>query len=153
MHTDTLRCCLGDDWQDSGLVRTHEHGLASHGIPRDDLAQATRRKHLIPGRIVYEWTLPDGRRWLRAERRRPATAAEESAHQDVHERGEEVAAAVLAYVDIMAPEHALSSDGRWRLRQLIIRQVCYVLQRWPASEATPPGTESSHGPSHPQYRR
>jgi hypothetical protein len=81
MHTDTRRCCRCDDWQDSGLVRTHEHGLASHGIARDDLAQAKRRKHLIPGRIVYEWTLPDGRRWLRAERRRPVTAAAESARQ------------------------------------------------------------------------
>jgi hypothetical protein len=66
--------------------------------------------------------------------------------------GEDVAA-VLAYVDLMAPEHALSSDGRWRLRQLIVRHVCDVMQRWPASEAAPPGTEASHGPSHPQYRR
>jgi hypothetical protein len=124
-----------------------------HGIARDDPAQAKRRKHLIPGRIIYEWTLPNGRRWLRAERRRPVTAAEESARQEAQERSEDVAAAVLAYVDIMAPEHALSSDGRWRLRQLIIRQVRYVLQSWPASEAAPPGMEDRHGPSHPQYRR
>ena len=153
MHTDTLRCCLGDDWQDSGLVRTHEHGLASHGIPRDDLAQAKRRKHLIPGRIVYEWTLPDGRRWLRAERRRPLTDTDEARRQEAQERGEDVAAAVLAALDTMAPAHALSRDGRWRLRPLIMRQVAYVLQRWPAREAAPPDTEDSHGPSHPQYRR
>jgi hypothetical protein len=138
MPTDTLRCCRCDDWQGSGLVCPPAHGLASHGIARDDLAQATRRKHLSPGRLVYEWTLPDGRRWLRAERRRPVTAAEERARQDAHERGEDVAAAVLAYLDTMAPEHALSRDGRWRRRQLIIRHVRDALQRWPDREAGPP---------------
>jgi hypothetical protein len=138
MPTDTLRCYRCDDWHDPDLGRTHEHGLASHGIARDDLAQANRRKHLIPGRLVYEWTLPDGRRWLRAERRRPVTAAEERARQDAHERGEDVAAAVLAYLDTMAPEHGLSGHGRWHRRQLIIRHVRDVLQRWPAREAGPP---------------
>jgi hypothetical protein len=137
MPTYTLRCCLCDDWHEPDLVHTQEHGMADHGIPRDELAQAKRRKHLVPGRIIYEWTLPDGRLWLRAERR-PLTAAEESASQDVQERGEEVAAAVLSYLDTMAPEHALSHDSRWRLWQSIIRQVCYVLQSWPAREAVPP---------------
>jgi len=63
------------DWHDPDLVRTQEYGMAHYEITREDLAQAKRRKHLIPGRIVYEWILPDGRRWLRAERRRPVTAA------------------------------------------------------------------------------
>ena len=121
MPTDTLRCYQCDDWHDPDLGRTHAHGLASHGIARDDLAQANRRKHLIPGRLVYEWTLPDGRRWLRAERRRPLTDTDEARHQEAQERGEDVAAAVLAYLDAMAPEHGLSGHGRWRLQQLIMR--------------------------------
>ena len=153
MPTDTLRCCRCDDWHDSDLGRTHEHGLASHGIARDDLAQANGRKHLIPGRLVYEWTLPDGRRWPRAERRRPLTDTDEAHRQEAQERGEDVAAAVLAYLDTMAPEHGLSGHGRGRLQQLIMRQVSYVLQSWPAREAALRGTEDSHGPSHPQYRR
>jgi hypothetical protein len=153
MPTYSLRCCLCDDWQDAGLVRPPAHGLASPGSARDDLAQANRRNHRIPGRLVSEWTLPDGRRWLRAERRRPLTAAAERARQDAHERGEEVAAAVLTYFDLMAPEHACSRDGRWRLRPLSSRHVRDVLQRWPAREAAPFGTEDSHGLCYPEYRR
>ena len=143
MPTDTLRCYRCDDWHDPDLGRPHAHGLAAHGSARDDLAQANRRNHRIPGRLVSEWTLPDGRRWLRAER----------ARQDAHERGKEVAAAVLAYFDLMAPEHAFSRDGRWRLRPLISRHVRNVLQRGPAREAAPLGTEDSHGLCYPEYRR
>lgn len=51
----------------SNLLAYQEHLLNQHGVSRDDLAQA-QRWHAEGGVvIVYEWGLPDGRPWLRAE--------------------------------------------------------------------------------------
>lgn len=52
-----------------GLVSMQEHLMDDHYIPREDLSQQKRFPPHPVESASYEWALPNGRRWLRAEKR------------------------------------------------------------------------------------
>ncbi len=60
-----LTCLLCGRVENKGdIAEFHQHAIERHEISIDDLEVASV---VVVGSLLWEWTLPDGRRWLRLE--------------------------------------------------------------------------------------
>jgi hypothetical protein len=145
MSSSYLLTCLlcGDDAQPSledHLVAYQEHALVEHGVTREDLAQVSRTQPLSDATVVYIYTLPDGRPWLRAEKLRGLVHSGMLRGYKPHQLAEalDLSIDLLALLDASAI--AVESLPEALLRQLaeVLGVSEALLRAYLAAEVKPP---------------
>jgi len=111
----------------SDLVAYQEHGRRDHHLSQADLAQTLRTTVPSDVSLVYVWTLPDGRPWLRAERLQGLVQAGLAAGY----APADLAAALAISTDILAKLEAGAIAGE-TLPAVLLAQLAEVLQVEPA---------------------